>query len=298
LQESASQNIAISSSIQTTEEIRLLFASISESVSENDMGKASAATDDLLMLLNRKQLQISGASNFTVEISEIQTKIDILKRALPLPVSEIYAEKSGYFYSYTDGKEEFYGTENIDMLTFEDFYAAQNAEKSDRSSVIGKIALSVEWYFVGEIPLNEARDLASGKYYTVNFTSNDNGSKKMLLKRIIADEEKGKALVVLYGTDFDEGFDFCRYQTAEIVKSSYTGFKIPTNTVRVYNGETGVFGLRRGRAEFRRIDVLYESNGYYIVNPVDKNTENEYVYIRLNDFVLIGKNIYEGKVFL
>jgi len=298
LQRSASQDISLSDSMQTTEEIRALFASLSESVLQNDMGTVTQSSDELLMLLNRKQLQISGATNFTVEIAEIQATIDSLKRAMPLPVHEIYAERGGYFYSYTDGKEELYATENIDNLTFEEFYASKDAQKADRSSTIGKIAFNFEWYFVGEMPTDEARALVSGRYYTVNFTSTDNESQKMLLKRIITDENNEKALVVLYSMDFDEDFDFCRYQTIEIIKDSHTGYKIPSSTVRVYNGEVGVFVLRRGRAEFRRIDVLYESNGYYIVSTVDKSSDSEYAYIKLNDFVLIGKNIYEGKVFL
>ena len=107
----------------------------------------------------------------------------------------------------------------------------------------------------------------------------------------------------------------------DIVTATYTGYELPSSAVRVVGGFEGVYVKNEVTIEFRRIHVLYESDGKvicsgkpdsmkYETNPdgtyktdengqrieiIDVNDEI-YPWIRQNDIVVVsGTELYTGK---
>ena len=61
--------------------------------------------------------------------------------------------------------------------------------------------------------------------------------------------------------------------------------------------QTGVYILNASVVHFRRIDIIAEGNGYYIVAKLDKTKENYYEYLNLNDLIILEPDgMYEGKI--
>ena len=85
-----------------------------------------------------------------------------------------------------------------------------------------------------------------------------------------------------------------RRQSAELVKTEYTGIRIPKSAVRVDEaGATFVYTETGLRAERKDIEILYETGEFYIVaiNTVDDGA------LRAGDSVIVsGKDLYDGKV--
>ena len=77
-----------------------------------------------------------------------------------------------------------------------------------------------------------------------------------------------------------EGFDFTRYQEFRLDVSSIEGYRVPKEAVvNVKDEETGekiigVYILDASLVEFKRIEIIGESDGYYIVSKLDKSKEN------------------------
>ena len=106
-----------------------------------------------------------------------------------------------------------------------------------------------------------------------------------------------------------ENFDYTRMQPVEISAVEYTGFEVPIEAVRVVNGFEGVYILDEVTVEFRRINIIYEGDGYVICTgdpddkiPVTDETEVDvndelYPWIEQNDIIVVsGTELYSGKV--
>ena len=88
---------------------------------------------------------------------------------------------------------------------------------------------------------------------------------------------------------------------------STTGYRIPTDALDEYDGETGVYILVGTAVEFRRVTVIFEGNGYCIVKTYEKDRaegeaagtldSEKYPYLYVNDLVITsGNDLYDGKL--
>ena len=76
--------------------------------------------------------------------------------------------------------------------------------------------------------------------------------------------------------------------------ATYEGLKVPKEAVRVdEEGNLGVYVITGMYSEFKKIDVLYETEDYYIVDTDPTTTKSLLVY----DFIIVnGKGLANGKV--
>lgn len=94
-----------------------------------------------------------------------------------------------------------------------------------------------------------------------------------------------------------EDFSYLRVQSMEITIRVRKGLRVPAEAVRVIDGETGVYILRGGIVEFRRVSVLFERDGDCIVDAALTAGDGETPYLALYDEVITaGKDLYVGKV--
>ena len=55
--------------------------------------------------------------------------------------------------------------------------------------------------------------------------------------------------------------------------------------------------LEESTVRFRRVEVIAESEGYYIVAKLDKSKDNYTEYLDLNDLIILDtQGLYDGKV--
>ena len=85
--------------------------------------------------------------------------------------------------------------------------------------------------------------------------------------------------MILSGMDITPELVTMRFQSAEIIRDSYTGIKVPKSAVKIQVDEQGkqkqgVYILTGSVSRFKPIEVLYEGEDYYIVNQGNsaKNT--------------------------
>ncbi len=255
--------------------------------------------DELLTLLNKRRLVTGAVESYDPLIEDLKAQRDSMTELHGSIAESVAAPSSGYFYSELDGFEEIFLPSAVPAMNYESFDAMLSSEpKSYGDLAVGKLCTRFEWYAVAECSRDSLRHFTTGQKYTVTFPYNNDESITMELVNLYAEVGSERVLVVLKASTVPEDFSFRRMQPIEIVRSSYTGYKIPISATRMLDGEVGVYILYGNMVQFRRIDILLELDGYYIVAPRDPEKDPDYKdKLALYDSVIIsGKGLYEGKM--
>ena len=114
-----------------------------------------------------------------------------------------------------------------------------------------------------------------------------------------------KALAIFRVNVLPSGFDYKRFQTAEIVLGGIEGLSVPKKALRVINGVEGVYILVGDVIRFRRVERIAEKEEYYVVryikdNDVFDDGDENAVYVKplelYDNIVVSGKDLFDGKI--
>ena len=92
------------------------------------------------------------------------------------------------------------------------------------------------------------------------------------------EKDQKVALLILRGMDITPELVTMRCQSAEIIRASYTGIRVPKAAVKIQinqkndDQQQGVYILPDSMSRFKPIDVLYEGDDYYVVRQGDTGT--------------------------
>ncbi len=276
------------------------YMAIRKGAEDGDYTGLSKRRDEFLTLLNKRQVITGKVENFDSIIDNLNSERDNLTSGLDAASETVLAPTTGFFYSTLDGYESTFTTEQINKLTPEIFDELINSEPQSYSEkAIGKIATDFSWYIALETTRSELRNYNEGYTYSVIFPHNNDTEIKMKLSKVIAPDGSQRVILIFSSHECPDGFSFNRMQPVEVVRSSYTGYKVPISAVRLSeDGRMGVYILIGTTVDFRYIDVLLESDGYYIIAPRNAETDPEYyTKLGLYDIVITGgKDLYVGKI--
>lgn len=275
------------------------YRSIRESVEQDDYSNLSKKRDELLTLLNKRQIITGKIANFDEIIERMNYERELLTAGLDSVSETVLAPASGFFYSSLDGYESIFTANAAEDMTLEIFDSMLAAEPDSYSeTAIGKLATDFTWYIAVETTRDELRYYNDGFSYKVIFPYNNDVQLTMKLDSVISPDTTNRVLLLFSSHEIPADFTFRRMQPVEIVRSSFTGYKIPASAVRLVDGKTGVYILVGSTVEYREIDVLLESDGYYIAAPRDPVNDPEY-YKKLDLYDVIitaGKDLHVGKL--
>lgn len=207
-------------------------------------------------------------------------------------------DRTGYFFSGTDGNEELFTSEAADDLTASSFdkIIAKSRETDTVKGAYGKISYSSEWKLVMPIDIDDARYFEEGVTYSALFSENNQTELPLRLDRIIRDKAEERALLVFYCDRQPENFTFERCQSVTITVKTVNGIYVPKNVVVREEGIRGVYILRGSVVHFRYIDIIYEGSDYYLVKR-DAEHDDERTFLRENDMIILnGRNLFDGRV--
>jgi hypothetical protein len=205
-------------------------------------------------------------------------------------------DDGGYFFRQTDGFEGIYSSANINDISYDSF-AQMIATEPNTEQGVGKLMLDYRWYLAIPTVKGISDTFSVGSSYVISFPDNENRSFEMTLKNIIFDASEARSVMIFECGIVDGDFDYLRIQRVNITHRNVSGYRIPEEAVCEIGGNTGVYILKDGMASFRKIIVLYEGDGYFIVSPEKSNSGDYYIYLEPNDNIILNcKNMYEGKV--
>ncbi len=268
-----------------------------QDVEENDLGYAVKNRVELLTSLNKRQIIIKTIDSFQPIIDQLEAQKTTLEATLSGELGSVYSSHSGYFSLDVDGWESIFTIDRLNNLTVEEFQQLVNGRAESTQGVIGKIFVDYEWFTLCPVDKNEAVDYTIGAEYALEFPSSSNQVFYSVLDRMITQTDSDTVILVFRSNEVMDGFRFARKQSVRVIRNRLEGLRINKEALRIVDGQQGVYVLLGNNLRFRKVEIVYTSDDYYLVRRL-KSTESDYrTSLMLYDNVVLGgKNLYDGKV--
>lgn len=286
-------------------EIDRVSAKLYLALSGNDLERVSELERELLILLNKKKIYNGTVSNYDNEIAKLENELDRLYESFSGDSESLAVDEGGYFYHRCDGYEGRLDADKLSGASVSDISSYINEVKETpvkESEAIGKIVGDHKWYVVSVCDSSIASSLEAGRSYSVILFGESSTEVEMTLESV-GEADGDKCAVTFSCSVMPAGFSYRRYQTFEIKISSVYGYRVPSDTLnRMIDAEsgeeiTGVYILNASVVYFKKVNIIAECDGYYIVEENDKSREDHKDFLSLNDLIIIsGKDLYDGKV--
>ena len=310
------KNKAEDRSVQSTggieSEIYSSLGSLRRDAESGNYADALSLRTGLLVNIKKRAILTGEITDYDAQIAKLKAEKETLRAQLGTCLQSVYAANAGYYYSEYDGYGSVFSADKIDSLTYDDFIEMAANAQPDTRPAIGIVVSDFNWYIACEMPKTSAGVLDDLGRCEVLF-SYSGLTLTMNVERVISQTPGDRAIVILRSGKMPEGFDFTRMQPVEISARQYKGFELPASAVRVVDGYEGVYIMDEVTVRFRRINIIYESDGKVICtgDPTDDiiitnerdpegssdAEENQAEWIRQNDIVIVGgTQLYSGKL--
>lgn len=277
------------------------YYSYIDAVLDGDFSAAERQSDSLLGALVDYTV-ITGRDGVAENIADaLEQEKQTLLSDIGSSGQTLVRDDAFYLYHETDGYENIFSTAKLDGLSPESL--RQLIEKDPEAydpHVIGKLIHSPEWFLA--LPVTEATALkfSVGDQYEITFSGGKGSAVNMKLLEVRLDES-GDGYLLFSCYDLALSSQLFRAEDVRILMNAQTGYRIPSEALTSQNGEDGVYILVGTVVEFRRVTVLREGNGYYIVNTVEQDSAEGVVsdvpYLNENDLIITsGNDLYDGKL--
>ncbi len=260
------------------------------SADTNGKNQSAESLQELLYLLNRRQIITGDVSNFNNVLASLSDEKKRLQAAYNLkPVSKITTNYSGYFVSSSDGYEEKLNPNDLDSITGE---TIRNVIANSNGTDMGnKVISEYSWYLAAELSLSDSLKLKEGSNVTLR-TNTDSNPELPVTVHTINRSADGQSVVVIFKCKYINGeLAVMRTIPITIVLGSYDGLKVPSESVRWVNGESGIYKISGNLAVFVPVDIIYSTDSFVVCRKVSGGD------LKLYDEVIVkGKQLYDGKI--
>ena len=239
-------------------------------------GDYTAAESDIAQLkaaVLKRDHPYTSQEEIQTEIKSVEGQIQSLENSLS-GAATVTAKSSGTYSAVCDGYETVLTTEFLEDVTPAKLAKLQ---PSGEDSNIGKLIYGDTWYYVVTLAEEQANVIRGRSSVTLRFA-------------------KGFDQNLLSCRKYLAQTTLLRHQAADIILRTYTGLRVPSNALRVSSdGVTGVYCVDGVTAAFRPVTVLYQGQGYALVQPADGVDDTQ--TLRAGDEVIAtAGELHEGKV--
>ena len=256
--------------------------------------------EDIDVLTGRKYAMESGnTQDAEVTLESLNGKIRDIENETVGEKMGIRATASGVFSSKIDGLEEKLLPEAMKGITPSYLNGlteekVKHGETVMRDEPACKIVDNYEWYFAANVDKKIGKNLHAGQMLKMRFFDLSDTVVEGKVKSI-SQEENGEVTIVIYSDKYVEDIYSTSKAVVEFITTSAEGIKLPVESLRVKDGQTGVYVLRLDVARFVPVDVCYKNDQWAIVKAV---TDTSYNYrLQIYDEVIVeAKNLEDGKV--
>ena len=253
-------------------------------------------TDEQLASLKGAILKrdYTSATQEEIEAGIKATEEEIGEMERSLNGTAITAPESGIYSAACDGYETVL---TMDFLT-DDLTPSKLGSVRPRSSDsanVGKLIYGDAWYYAANITDEQAQQLEGRSTVTLRFAKGLAMDLKMTVVSL-SRSENGQRTLVLRSDKYLAQTTLLRHQAATLVLRTYEGLRLPSNALRVNEeGVSGVYCVLGVRAKFKPVRVVYQGEGYALVEAASAVEDS--TLLRQGDQVIVTTaQLYDGKV--
>lgn len=228
---------------------------------------------------------------------DVESRLNALTAASVRGTDLVTVTRGGIFSGMADGLEGTLTPESLETLTASQLAQLQSRGVQADENALGKLITDSTWYYAAAVDESTAQRLTEGQQYELAFSGDFARQLSMTLERLGPDED-GRRLAVFSCDRYLNQVTLCRFLSARLVFETFTGVRVPDKALRVRANDdgtttTGVYTLVGRQCEFKKIEVVREGEGFYLVKGTDANRK----VLRPGDtIVLSSRELYEGKV--
>lgn len=294
-------------------QITLQLANLLEQVNERQLESVEDERDDLLSLINERQIVTNRVTGFADRISALKKQRSAL--AASSPTGSIKAPCAGYFIRSADGCETLINYEEVKDLTVGQIRSAQSAKPAVPANSVGKISSEYNWYFLFVVSENEAQLFGLDDSVSILFPFSSSESVAATVAAVNKDADTGDTAVILQSNRMTEALASIRNAEAQVQLSEHTGIRVSQKAIHfaqvsktttdknkkkttVKKEVRGVYVMHGNEIQFCEIVPLYSTDTYVIcdANP-DMDSLMTTSTVKLSDEVVVeGTDLYDGKV--
>ena len=290
-------------SMKLDDQILRDLLAVRSALAADRLAEAGEQGRELRSLVLKRDYTDTDTEDLASQIEALEAQVKTLKSQAASSTRRITAPLSGLYSAVVDGYETVLMPEMLKDLT----PSALSAVKPDEGvrSRVGKLVLGDSWYYTAVMDAQQAEELEESGSLSLRFSKSADRDLTVTVDTI-GPEENGKAAVTFRGTTYLQELTMLRQQSAEIIRRSVSGIRVPTEALRaekvavdkegnrtVTEG-TGVYCVVGMEARFKPVKVLYSGDGFVLVRA---DTETEKIRLRDGDEIIITANdLYDGKV--
>jgi len=259
---------------------------------KGDYSKLTDERQSLSEYMNIMALITEKEEGFDEVITSLETEIEMLKKKVNSPASEIVTDYSGYFVSNVDGYEDILTPESYSNLSADDIKKIISNSDTKSSAGVGKVIDGYKWRAVGIID-NSSKLYQKEMQVKLTFAScQDEVSAKII--DIIPTDIPTESIVVLESEKLINGLVRHRVERVEMVSNSYEGIYVPREAIRFNaKGEKGVYVKLGQGIVFKKVDVIYEGNDYLL-----SANKGDAEYVLLYDDIIVDSITEEDMAYI
>lgn len=265
-----------------------------------ELARVAEIRDEVNRLIEKKRI-IAGEAQKTEtadELEDLKAQRAKLIQDNNVEKTAVHAPKAGAFTARVDGMEELLGLDKLENIS-RDYIKElgrvkpeiKNESYVEKDAKIGKIVNNFTWSIAALTDKNDVEFMNIGQEIEIRFTGTDSSTLKGVVADI-ADMDDKNAVLVVRSNRYSDTVYSTSEADVEFVKHSYSGFKIPSESIRIINDKKGVFVIRNDEARFIPVNIRYSNKDWTVVA---EETEGEKRLRLYDELIIDGKNLYDGK---
>lgn len=252
----------------------------------------NSVSDDLLQLLNKKQVALGTAGSFNTYIEALNAQKAALVSQLGNSGAPVTVDQGGYFVNSADGCEDIIEYDSIEQLSVADVENALNAKTKDVACV-GKLVASSEWYIASVVEQSISQHISKDDWVEITIPLLSDQVYRCQVASLTMDYAAGKAVLVLRCSQMDGEVAKARVEKIQLRMNTYHGMRINQSAMRVVDGITGVYVVDGISAVFKPVEIIYSDTGFAICAYDTSNTDALKQY---DEVIIRGGDLYDGKI--
>lgn len=270
------------------------ITAISRLAAYGRLGGISEHSRALTYNLNRKQIAVGKAADYSERIEKLKRELAELMQSAAAPSGSVKAPVTGYFSSKTDGFEgEFTAGDypNIDHEAVSKLINGRLGPSGETGA--GKVVTSHN-YMLALLIDDEAIDRFNpGTRLGLDFLREDAHSISARVAGSFS-VAGGGHIVYLRLSNISDYLLSQRTATVLIKFDRVTGLRLPLSALRYVGPQAGAYVLAGGRIIFKPVELLFEEAGYVLCRPAPGSESSP---LSLYDQVIVqGTDLFDGKI--
>lgn len=255
-------------------------------------GEFEDALSDLRDAITTKQLAVGKVISVDEKLASLQAELLGLKDKAS-GYTSIASPNPGYYIGSVDGYEnavKYSDVLNMNVSSINELLLS--AASTPPENVMGKLVDAFNWYILCNVPYDVSGSIEVGKTVKVKVPTVSSEPFECTVEKK-GDKEGDSISVILKCGLMNRDVAKLRIADIQIITDEFMGFRISNDAIREVDSQKGVYVLRGDTVQFKKVNIMYSSEEYSIIESTDDDSS----FLRQYDTVITqGVDLYDGKV--